>query len=80
MMKSLRQTNRKIISYEPHVEPPPPEQAVRIDGFQDVYLLSNKYVAFVLTDEQFLRSPNFDTPEPAQRWATQIRRQTEITD
>lgn len=79
-MKSLRHTNLPIISYVPRREPPPPDHAQRVIDFQDVYLLRGKYIAFVLVDERFLRSPDFDSPEPAQRWATQIRRQAEIAD
>lgn len=79
-MKPLRQDKRQIISYVPRVEPPSPEPALRVDGFHDVYLLRNNYVAFVLVNDRFLRSPDFSTPETAQRWATQIRRQADIID
>lgn len=79
-MKPLRQTNNPVISYVPRVEPSAPEQAMRVDGFQDVYLLHARYVSFVLAGERFLRSPDFDSPESAQRWATQIRRQADISD
>ncbi len=77
-MKPLRQQNRPIISYVPRVEPAPPDHAVRMEGFQDVYLLRGKYVAFVLVGEHFRRSPAFGVPEAAQRWATQMRQETDV--
>ena len=65
-MKPLRQQNRQVISYVPRVEPAPPEHAVKMDGFRDVWVLRGKYVAFVLIDEHFRRSPPFNVPEAAQ--------------
>ncbi|HDS9726412.1 TPA: cell division activator CedA, partial [Enterobacter bugandensis] len=47
-MKPLRQQNRQVISYVPRVEPAPPDHALKVDGFRDVWLLRGKYVAFVL--------------------------------
>ncbi len=76
MMKPLRQQNRQIISYIPRVEPAPPEHAIKMDTFRDVWILRGKYVAFVLTGESFQRSPAFSVPESAQRWANQVRRKT----
>lgn len=78
VMKPLRQQNRQVISYVPRVEPAPPEHAVKMDGFRDVWALRGKYVAFVLIDEHFRRSPPFNVPEAAQRWATQMRQEGEI--
>ncbi|MBZ7637095.1 cell division activator CedA [Klebsiella oxytoca] len=78
VMKPLRQQNRQVISYVPRVEPAPPEHAVKMDGFRDVWVLRGKYVAFVLIDERFRRSPAFNVPEAAQRWATQMRQEGEI--
>ena len=74
-MKLLRQQNRPVISYVPRVEPAPPEHAVKMDGFRDVWQLRRKYIAFVLMGESFLRSPPFNEPEAAQRWATQMRQE-----
>ncbi len=71
MKKPLRQQNRQIISYVPRTEPAPPEHAIKMDSFRDVWMLRGKYVAFVLMGESFLRSPAFTVPESAQRW--QIR-------
>ncbi|APB05519.2 cell division activator CedA [Raoultella ornithinolytica] len=79
VMKTLRQQNRPVISYVPRVEPAPPEHAVKMDGFRDVWLLRGKYVAFVLMGEHFRRSPAFSVPEAAQRWAMQMRQEGEIT-
>lgn len=76
MMKPLRQQNRQIISYIPRVEPAPPEHAIKMDTFRDVWILRGKYVAFVLTGESFQRSPAFSVPESAQRWANQVRQET----
>lgn len=76
MMKPLRQQNRQIISYIPRVEPAPPEHAIKMDTFRDVWILRGKYVAFVLTGESFQRSPAFSVPESAQRWANQVRQKT----
>lgn len=73
MKKPLRQQNRQIISYVPRTEPAPPEHAIKMDSFRDVWMLRGKYVAFVLMGESFLRSPAFTVPESAQRWANQIR-------
>jgi cell division activator len=56
-MKPLRQQNRQVISYVPRVEPAPPEHALKVDGFRDVWQLRGKYVAFVLMGEHFRRSP-----------------------
>ena len=58
--------------YVPRVEPAPPDHAVKMDHFRDVWILRGKYVAFVLMGERFRRSPAF-MPESAQRWANQIR-------
>jgi cell division activator len=57
MMKPLRQQNRPVISYVPRVEPAPPEQAIKMDAFRDVWILRGKYVAFILVGESFQRSP-----------------------
>ena len=67
LMKPLRQQNRQVISYVPRVEPAPPEHALKVDGYRDVWQLRGKYVAFVLT-----------VPEAAQRWAVQIRQDEEV--
>lgn len=80
LMKPLRQQNRPVISYQPRVEPAPPEHASKMDGFRDVWLLRGKYVAFVLIGESFRRSPAFTVPEAAQRWALQVRQEEEIED
>lgn len=48
VMKPLRQQNRPVISYVPRVEPAPPEHAVKMDHFRDVWILRGKYVAFLL--------------------------------
>lgn len=72
-MKPLRQQNRPVITYTPRIEPAPPEHAVRMEGFKDVWMLRGKYVAFVLVKGGFLRSPSFTIPESAQRWASQIK-------
>ena len=72
-MKPLRQQNRPVITYTPRIEPAPPEHAVRMEGFKDVWMLRGKYVAFVLVKNGFLRSPSFTIPESAQRWASQIK-------
>ena len=69
VMKPLRQQNRPVISYVPRVEPAPPEHAVKMDHFRDVWILRGKYVAFLLMGEHFRRSPAFSVPESAQRWA-----------
>lgn len=55
MKKPLRQQNRQIISYVPRTEPAPPEHAIKMDSFRDVWMLRGKYVAFVLMGESFLR-------------------------
>ncbi|CDL39944.1 Cell division activator cedA [Citrobacter freundii] len=52
-MKPLRQQNRPVISYVPRVEPAPPEHAIKMDAFRDVWILRGKYVAFVLMGEAF---------------------------
>ncbi|EFO3325199.1 cell division activator CedA [Escherichia coli] len=80
MKKPLRQQNRQIISYVPRTEPAPPEHAIKMDSFRDVWMLRSKYVAFVLMGESFLRSPAFTVPESAQRWANQIRQEGEVTE
>nr|WP_269468466.1 cell division activator CedA [Leclercia tamurae] len=80
LMKPLRQQNRRVISYQPRVEPAPPEHASKMDGFRDVWLLRGKYVAFVLIGERFRRSPTFTVPESAQRWATQVRQEEDVED
>ncbi len=78
-MKPLRQPNtRPVITYQPRVEPAPPSHAWRVEGFSDVWLLRNKYVAFVLVGDAFRQSPPFTLPEAAQRWAVQVRQETEI--
>ncbi|MNP85470.1 Cell division activator CedA [compost metagenome] len=51
-----------------------------MDGFRDVWLLRGKYVAFVLIGERFRRSPAFNVPESAQRWAAQVRQEEEVED
>ncbi|WP_202303528.1 cell division activator CedA [Dryocola clanedunensis] len=80
LMKPLRQqNNRPVITYKPRVEPAPPSHAWRVDGFNDVWLLNNKYVAFVLVGDAFRQSPAFTLPDAAQRWATQIRQENEIS-
>ncbi|EJE79715.1 cell division modulator, partial [Escherichia coli O111:H11 str. CVM9455] len=77
---TLLQGNRQIISYVPRTEPAPPEHAIKMDSFRDVWMLRGKYVAFVLMGESFLRSPAFTVPESAQRWANQIRQEGEVTE
>lgn len=62
VMKPLRQQNRPVISYVPRVEPAPPEHAVKMDHFRDVWILRGKYVAFLLMGEHFRRSPAFSVP------------------
>lgn len=80
-MKPLRQQNtRPIISYVPRVEPAPPDHAVKMEGFKDVWLLRGKYVAFVLMGDRFQRSQAFSIPESAQRWAVQMRQEGEVGD
>lgn len=79
-MKPFRQQNRRVISYVPRVEPAPPDHAIKVEGYRDVWLLRGKYVAFVLMGETFHRSPTFGVPEAAQRWATQMRQEGEIGD
>lgn len=79
-MKTLRQQNRRVISYVPRIEPAPPEHAIKVDGFRDVWLLRGKYVAFVLMGERFKRSPVFTVPDAAQRWAVQTRQEGEIEE
>ena len=79
-MKPFRQQNRQIISYVPRTEPAPPDHAVKVEGFRDVWLLRGKYVAFVLMGERFRRSPAFSMPEAAQRWAEQMRQEGEIDE
>lgn len=81
LMKPLRQQNtRPIISYVPRVEPAPPDHAVKMEGFKDVWLLRGKYVAFVLMGDRFQRSQAFSIPESAQRWAVQMRQEGEVGD
>ncbi|HGY1164736.1 TPA: cell division activator CedA [Citrobacter braakii] len=80
IMKPLRQQNRPVISYVPRVEPAPPEHAIKMDAFRDVWILRGKYVAFVLMGEAFQRSPAFTVPESAQRWANQVRQENELID
>ncbi|WP_052281679.1 cell division activator CedA [Kluyvera genomosp. 1] len=77
-MKPLRQQNRQIISYVPRSEPAPPDHAVKVAGFRDVWLLRGKYVAFVLMGNAFQRSQAFSIPESAQRWAVQVRQDREM--
>ena len=80
LMKPLRHQNRRVISYAPRIEPAPPEHALKVDGFRDVCLFRGKYVACVLQGERLTRPPVFSAPEPAQRWATQIRQEGEIDE
>ena len=80
LMKPLRQQNRQVISYVPRVEPAPPDHALKVDGFRDVWMLRGKYVAFVLIGEHFRRSPAFTVPESAQRWAMQTRQDEEVEE
>lgn len=80
LMKPLRQQNRQVISYVPRVEPAPPDHALKVDGFRDVWQLRGKYVAFVLIGEHFRRSPAFTVPESAQRWAVQTRQDEEVEE
>ncbi|RTN91094.1 cell division activator CedA [Enterobacter sp. WCHEn090032] len=80
LMKPLRQQNRQVISYVPRVEPAPPDHALKVEGFRDVWQLRGKYVAFVLIGEHFRRSPVFNVPEAAQRWAIQIRQDEDILE
>ncbi|MBK4714237.1 MULTISPECIES: cell division activator CedA [Tenebrionibacter/Tenebrionicola group] len=77
-MKQLRQPNREIISYTPRVEPAPPTHAQRLDDYRDVWLLRGKFVAFVLAGDTFCRSPAFEMPQAAQRWADQMRQDDEV--
>ncbi len=42
-------------------------------------MLRNRYVAFVLVGNAFSQSPPFTLPEAAQRWATQVRQENEIS-
>lgn len=78
-MKPLRQQNKRpVISYVPRTEPAPPDHASKVEGFHDVWLLRGKYVAFVLMENRFTRSPAFSVPEAAQRWAVQIRQEGEV--
>lgn len=77
-MKPFRQQNRQIISYVPRPEPAPPDHAVKVEGFRDVWILRGKYVAFVLMGSAFQRSQAFSVPEAAQRWALQMRQEGEI--
>lgn len=79
-MKPFRQQNRPVISYVPRVEPAPPEHALKVDGFRDVWQMRGKYVAFVLIGETFRRSPAFSVPESAQRWAMQTRQEEDVDD
>ncbi|WP_039058194.1 cell division activator CedA [Enterobacter sp. Bisph1] len=79
-MKPFRQQNRVIINYVPRVEPAPPDHALKVDGYRDVWMLRGKYVAFVLMGEKFRRSPVFSVPEAAQRWAMQVRQEGEIEE
>ncbi|MTD39826.1 cell division activator CedA [Erwinia sp. CPCC 100877] len=74
-MKPLRQRNRPVIGYIPRQEPAPPEHARRLDEYRDVWMLRGKYVAFVLVGDAFRRSPAFDVPRAAQRWADQVRQE-----
>ncbi|WP_374255627.1 cell division activator CedA [Yokenella regensburgei] len=79
-MKPLRQQNRRVISYVPRIEPAPPDHALKVEGYKDVWLLRGKYVAFVLMGEHFCRSQAFSVPESAQRWALQMRQEGEIEE
>ncbi|MDC4427216.1 cell division activator CedA, partial [Acinetobacter baumannii] len=47
MKKPLRQQNRQIISYVPRTEPAPPEHAIKMDSFRDVWMPRGKYVASI---------------------------------
>ncbi|EOC0008789.1 cell division activator CedA [Cronobacter turicensis] len=73
LMKPLRHQNRPVISYVPRVEPAPPDHADRMEGYDDVWVLKGKYVAFVMSGDHFRRSPVFSSPEAAQRWANQLK-------
>ena len=75
-----RQRGFTLLEIMPRVEPAPPEHAVKMDAFRDVWILRGKYVAFVLMGESFQRSPAFTVPESAQRWANQIRQENELSD
>ncbi|ABU77394.1 hypothetical protein ESA_02145 [Cronobacter sakazakii ATCC BAA-894] len=44
-----------------------------MEGFEDVWVLKGKYVAFVMSRDRFRRSPAFSSPEAAQRWANQLK-------
>lgn len=79
-MKPFRQQNRPVISYVPRVEPAPPDHALKVEGFRDVWQLRGKYVAFVLMGERFRRSQVFSVPEAAQRWADQMRQEGELDE
>nr|WP_318381927.1 cell division activator CedA [uncultured Enterobacter sp.] len=79
-MKSYRQQNRRIISYVPRVEPAPPDHAAKVEGFRDVWSQRGKFVAYVLMGERFRRSPVFNVPEAAQRWAEQMRQEGEVDE
>ncbi|MCT7428784.1 cell division activator CedA [Escherichia coli] len=79
MKKPLRQQNRQIISYVPRTEPAPPEHAIKMDSFRDVWMLRGKYVAFV-HGRVISAPPAFTVPESAQRWANQIRQEGEVTE
>ncbi|EAR0206509.1 cell division activator CedA [Salmonella enterica] len=68
------------ISRTVSADPAPPEHAIKMDTFRDVWILRGKYVAFVLMGESFQRSPAFSVPESAQRWANQVRQENEIAD
>lgn len=80
-MKSLRQANtRRIISYQPRIEPTPPTHAKRVEEYNDVYQIRGQYVAFVLQGDAFKRSPLFTQPASAQRWANQTRQYSELSE
>lgn len=78
VMKPLRQQNRPVISYVPRVEPAPPEHAVKMDHFRDVWILRGKYVAFLLMGEHFRRSPAFSVPESASAGLTRCVRKVRL--
>lgn len=75
MKPQLRQQNRPVITYTPRIEPAPPKHARPLPEYRDVWVLDRHYVAFVLSGSRFLRSPAFDLPQSAQRWADQIRQE-----
>lgn len=80
MKEPLCQQDRQIISYVSRTEPAPPEHAIKMDSFHDVWMLRGKYVAFIPMGESFLHSLALTIPGSAQRWANQIRQEREMTE